>query len=187
MSPAPDALDDKEIVARVVDGDTELFAVLVRRHQRAVYGLGLGFFKNTEDTGDFVQDVFLKAYRNLSSFLGKSKFSTWLYRIAYNTAVNAIKRRREYQSLAEDLEIPDFDDPQRKTLREASRGAIRAAMADLPERYRVCLDLYFFYDLSYPEIETVTGFPVNTIKSHVFRAKGILRDKLRDEAEGSAV
>lgn len=181
---APNAPDDKEIVARVVDGESELFAVLVKRHQRAVYGLGLGFFKNSDDTGDFVQDVFLKAYRNLPGFLGKAKFSTWLYRIAYNTAVNTVKRRREYQSLAEDLEIPDFDDPQSKTLRETSRQAVRSALEDLPERYRICLDLYFFYDLSYPEIEVVTGFPVNTIKSHVFRAKAILRDKLRDEAEG---
>jgi len=184
MTPAPDASDDKEIVARVVDGETELFAALVKRHQRAVYGLGLGFFKNAEDTGDFVQDVFLKAYRSLPGFLGKSKFSTWLYRIAYNTAVNTVKRRREYQSLAEDLEIPDFDDPQRKALRETSRQAVRCALEGLPERYRICLDLYFFYDLSYPEIEAVTGFPVNTIKSHVFRAKAILKDKLRDEAEG---
>jgi RNA polymerase sigma-70 factor (ECF subfamily) len=184
MSPAFGEPDDKALVDRVVAGESEVFAALIKRHQKAVFGLGLGFFKNEEDTGDFVQDVFLKAYRNLPGFQGKSKFSTWLYRIAYNTALNAVKRRREYQSLAEDMEIPDFDDPQTRTLREASRAAIRTALDELPERYRICLDLYFFYDLSYPEIEGVTGFPVNTIKSHVFRAKALLRDKLRDEAEG---
>lgn len=85
--------------------------------------------------------------------------------------------------MAEDAEIPDFDDPQQKAVREASREAIREAIDELPERYRVCLDFYFFYDLSYPEIEVVTGFPVNTIKSHVFRAKAMLRERLRDEAE----
>ena len=187
MSPAPDTLDDRTIVARVIEGESDLFALLVKRHQRAVYGLGLSFFKNAEDSGDFTQDVFIKAYRSLPSFLGKSKFSTWLYRIAYNTAVNAVKRRKEYQSLAEDIEIPDFDDPQSKVLREASKKAIKAATEQLPERYRICVDLFFFYDLSYPEIEVVTGFPVNTIKSHVFRAKALLRDKLRDEAEGERV
>lgn len=186
MSPAPDTLSDQSIVERIIGGESGLFAELVKRHQKAVYGLGLGFFKNAEDSGDFTQDVFLKAYRSLPGFLGKSAFSTWLYRIAYNTAVNAVQRRREYQSLAEDAEIPDFDDPQRKAERECSRTAIRAAVGELPERYRVCLDLYFFYDLSYPEIEVVTGFPVNTIKSHVFRAKALLRERLREEAEGGS-
>ncbi len=186
MRPDAGALDDREIVERVAAGEAELFSLLVQRHQRAVYGLGIGFFKNADDAGDFVQDVFLRAYRNLPGFLGKAKFSTWLYRIAYNTAVNAVKRRKEYQSLADDAEIPYFDDPQEKALRETSRAAIRKAVDGLPERYRVCLDLYFFYDLSYPEIEVVTGFPVNTIKSHVFRAKAILREKLRDEAEGGS-
>jgi len=187
MSPAPEELDDRTIAARVVAGESGLYSVLVRRHQRAVYGLGLGFFKNSDDSGDFVQDVFLRAYRGLPGFQGKSKFSTWLYRIAYNTAVNAVKRRREYQSLAEDAEVPAADDPQRDAVRETSRCAVRKAVGELPERYRVCVDLYFFYGLSYPEIESVTGFPSNTIKSHVFRAKAILREKLRDEADGGPI
>ena len=184
MSPPEEELDDRTAVARAVAGESELFALLVKRHQRAIYGLGLGFFKNADDAGDFVQDVFLKAFRSLPGYRGNSKFSTWLYRIAYNTAINAVKRRKEFHSLAEDAEIPDFDDPQDKAVRSAAKEAIAAAVADLPERYRVCLEFYFFYDLSYPEIEVVTGFPVNTIKSHVFRAKAILRDKLRDLADG---
>jgi RNA polymerase sigma-70 factor, ECF subfamily len=181
---AADGIDDGIIVERVVAGDTELFRTLVERHQRAVYGLGLSFFRNTEDAADFTQDVFLKAFRSLASFQGRSRFSTWLYRIAYNAAVNNLKRRKEYRSLAEDAEIPDFDGPERRTLRAFARDAVSGAVAELPERYRICVDLYFFYDRSYPEIEAVTGFPVNTIKSHVFRAKKLLRERLRDEAEG---
>lgn len=184
MSPAPDDIEDRTAVERVLRGETELFALLVRRHQRSIFGLGLGFFKNAEDASDFVQEVFLKAYRSLGSFQGSARFSTWLYRVAYNTAINGIKRRKEYRSLAEDAEIPDFDDPERQAIRSASRQAVVEAVAELPDRYRVCVDLYFFFDLSYPEIEVVTGFPVNTIKSHVFRAKSILRDKLRDFADG---
>jgi RNA polymerase sigma-70 factor (ECF subfamily) len=184
MSLAAREPEDRELVARVVAGDNEAFAVLVKRHQRAVYGLGIGFFKNADDAGDFVQDVFIKAYRSLAGFQGKSKFSTWLYRVAYNTALNAVKRRHEYLSLAEDAEIPDFDDPERQALRKAAQSAVAQAVAELPERYRICVDLFFFFDRSYPEIETITGFPVNTIKSHVFRAKAILRGKLRNEVEG---
>lgn len=187
MTPAAPDAEDNLLVALASDGDGEAFAVLVRRHQRAVYALGLGFFKNGEDAGDFVQDVFIKAFRNLRSFRGKSKFSTWLYRIAYNTAINAVKRRREYLSLAEENEIPDFDDPERQALKEATRSAVAEAVAELPERYRICVDLFFFFDRSYPEIEAITGFPVNTIKSHVFRAKAMLREKLRREAGGAEI
>lgn len=177
-----DGLDDAALVRGIVAGETELFAQLVRRHQRAVRGLAIGFLKNAEDADDFVQEVFLKAYRNLAAFQGRSRFSTWLYRIAYNHAVNSVKRAKEYRSLAEDEEIPDYDDPERLALREASRKAVAEAVAALPERFRICVDLFFFYDLSYPEIETVTGIPVNTIKSHVFRAKKLLRESLRDSA-----
>ncbi|GAB1483541.1 sigma-70 family RNA polymerase sigma factor [Treponema sp.] len=176
--------DDRTIVQRVIAGESELFGQLVRRHQRAVYGLGLSFFRNGEDADDFVQDVFLKAFRSLSSFQGRSRFSTWLYRIAYNTAINGVKRRKEYRSLAEDEEIPDFDSPERRVLRLYAQEAVTEAIKELPERYRICIDLYFFYDRSYPEIEAVTGFPVNTIKSHVFRAKQLLRKRLSNEAEG---
>jgi RNA polymerase sigma-70 factor (ECF subfamily) len=128
--------------------------------------------------------VFLKVYRGLSRFEGRSRFSTWLYKIAYNTAVNGVTRRKEYRSLAEEEGTRDEDTPERKLVREASREAVLVAVGELPERYRVCVDLFFFYDRTYQEIEVITGFPVNTVKSHVFRAKKLLREKLGEIAEG---
>jgi RNA polymerase sigma-70 factor (ECF subfamily) len=176
--------DDLLIISQILSGQKELFRFLVKRHEQAVYGMGLSFFRNPEDASDFTQDVFLKVYRGLSRFQGNSRFSTWLYKIAYNTAVNGVTRRKEYRSLAEE-EVPcDEDTPERKLVREASRGAVLAAIGELPERYRICVDLFFFYSRSYQEIEAITGFPVNTVKSHVFRAKKLLREKLLDIAEG---
>jgi RNA polymerase sigma-70 factor (ECF subfamily) len=107
-----------------------------------------------------------------------------LYKIAYNTAVNGVNRRREYRSLAEEDLVSDGDTPERSALRGAVRDAVLEAVRDLPERYRACVDLFFFYDRSYQEIEAITDFPVNTIKSHVFRAKKLLRKKLEDYTEG---
>jgi RNA polymerase sigma-70 factor (ECF subfamily) len=185
--PAPvpaDEADDLSIAGRVAAGERDLFRHLVTRHQRAVYGMGRSFFRNREDIADFVQEVFLKAYRSLARFESRSRFSTWLYTIAYNTAVNKITRRREYQSLAENEEAVDRDNPERKLVREAARDAVLSAVGELPERYRICVDMYFFYDRSYQEIGAITGFPVNTIKSHVFRAKKLLREKLKGIAEG---
>jgi len=158
----------------------------VRRHERAVYGMGLSFFRNREDASDFCQDVFFKAYRNLSSFEGRSRFSTWLYKIAYNTALNEVNRRKEYLSLADenaDKLINSGDTPDKIALRNAAKEAVKAAIKELPERFGVCIDLFFFYDRSYQEIEAITGIPVNTIKSHVFRAKILLREKLEHLAE----
>lgn len=90
----PGGLDaaDEDIITRVLDGDTEAFSVLVRRHQSRVIRLGYGFFKNTDEAEDFAQDVFVKAFVGLASFRGRSSFSTWLTRIAYNTGINAKRK-----------------------------------------------------------------------------------------------
>jgi RNA polymerase sigma-70 factor (ECF subfamily) len=173
--------NDYVIVSQIAAGQKDLFRLLVRQHERAVYGMGLSFFRNPEDARDFTQEVFLKAYKSLGSFEGRSRFSTWLYKIAYNTAINEVNRKKEYLSLAEEnieaLSNPG-DTPERQALRCAAKEAVERAVKELPERFRICVDLFFFYDRSYQEIEAITGFPVNTIKSHVFRAKKLLREKL---------
>ncbi|MCL2069659.1 MAG: sigma-70 family RNA polymerase sigma factor [Treponema sp.] len=175
--------EDRTLVAQIVSGQKELFRLLIKRHERAVYGMGMSFFRNTDDASDFTQEVFLKVFRRLSHFEGRSRFSTWLYKIAYNTAINKLNRNKEYYSLAEESLVPDTDTPERKVLRELARSAVLEAVRELPERFRLCVDLFFFYDRSYQEIEAITGYPVNTIKSHVFRAKKILRGKLASYAE----
>jgi len=182
-----DDADDHLIISQIIAGQKDLFRLLVRRHERKVFGMGLSFFRNREDASDFTQEVFLKVYRGLSGFEGKSRFSTWLYKIAYNTAVNRVTRNREYQSLASEEEgetlLRDNETPERILVRQAAKQALLDAMKELPERYRVCVDLFFFFDRSYQEIEAITGYPVNTIKSHVFRAKKMLREKLEGIAD----
>jgi RNA polymerase sigma-70 factor (ECF subfamily) len=173
--------NDELIVSQIAAGQKDLFRLLVRRYKRPIYGMGFSFFRNAEDASDFTQEVFLKVYRSLPRFEERSRFSTWLYKIAYNTAINGVNRRKEYRSLAEVVIEPSDDDtPERLMIRKAAREAVLASLRELPERYRVCIDLFFFYDCSYREIEAITGFPVNTIKSHVFRAKKLLREKLAD-------
>jgi len=172
--------NDELVIGQIRAGQKNLFRLLVTRYQRAVYGMGLSFFRNAEDASDFSQEVFLKVYRSLSRFQGRSRFSTWLYKIAYNTAINGVNRRKEFHSLAEEeFEPGDGDTPERQVIRAAAREAVLASLQELPERYRVCIDMFFFYNCSYREIEEITGFPVNTVKSHVFRAKKLLREKLK--------
>ncbi|AEE15966.1 sigma-70 family RNA polymerase sigma factor [Treponema brennaborense] len=162
-------------------GNSAAFAELVALYRRRVAALGMSFFKNQSDTEDFVQDVFIKAYTKLATFRGDSLFSTWLTRIAYNTAVNSIKRRKEYLPIADENALFDLDwTPEERQLRRITVEAVREAMAELPKRFAMCLDMYFFYDMAYSEICEVIGLPMNTVKSHIFRAKKILREKLAD-------
>lgn len=173
---------DLLLVKSVLKGDDRAFAKLISLYQARVVALGMSFFKNTTDTEDFIQDVFLKAYTNLATFRGDSLFSTWLTRIAYTTAVNSKTRRKEYLPLIDEEIVFDRDEtPEGKEIRRATIESVREAIKELPEKYAICLELYFFYDISYNEISIITDFPVNTIKSNIFRAKSILRDKLRGE------
>jgi RNA polymerase sigma-70 factor (ECF subfamily) len=184
---------DELLVSKIASGEKELFRLLLKRYEKQVYGMGFSFLRSANDAADFSQEVFLKVYKNLGCFEGRSRFSTWLYKIAYNTAVNKVNRRKEYLTLAEgaaegggaenDLSeaggVPLWaHTPERELIRNAVKEAVREAVRELPERYRVCIDLAFFYERSYEEIEGITGFPLNTIKSHVFRAKKILRERL---------
>ncbi len=181
QSYSKEALQDFELVKRVSKGDSSAFTILVEKYEKKVRALGYSFFKNDTDTADFVQDVFLKVYTNISTFRKESQFSTWLMRIAYNTAVNAKNRRKEYVALSENAEILDNDySVEEKQLRELTAQAIREALNELPKHFALCLDLYFFYDFSHNEISVITGLPVNTIKSNIFRAKKQLRQKLED-------
>lgn len=174
MTEAP-GVPDEVLVAMVLDGQPEAFGELTRRHQRRVLRIGYGFFRNAEDAADFAQDVLIKAYTALASFRGTAKFSTWLTRIAYNTAINQARRKPRYDPLEGDpVDVRELA-PEDRHIREETVAALRKAMGDLPQKYAVCLDMYFYLDMKYGEISEATGFPVNTIKSHVFRAKRDLR------------
>lgn len=175
-------LRDYEVCKAVLNGNTQAFAVLAAQYQKRVYMLGLSFFDNTDDCEDFVQDVMLKAYTALDTFRGEAPFVTWLMRIAYNTALNSVQKKCRYTSLAEGVEIEyQGDNPEEKHLNECIRLSVREAVNDLPDSYRICIDLYFFYDMSYTDIATVIDLPLNTIKSHIFRAKKILREYLKED------
>lgn len=170
-------VSDEEIVCRVLNGEVELFAEIVRRYQQKIFNIGFMFFRNSDDARDFAQEVFVRAYEALSSFKGKSKFCFWFTRVAYNHGINTSKSGTRPESLIE--HAWEGEAPDESFVRSEVRDALRKAVSALPENFRVCVDLYFFYGLSYGEISEITGYPVNTIKSNMFRAKQVLRDLLK--------
>lgn len=172
---------DKKLISDVKKGKSDSFALLVNKYQLKIRRLGLSFFKNTTDAEDFVQDVFIKIYTNIKSFRGDSLFSTWLMRVAYNTAINSIKRKKEYVSLAEDYELEDSDlNPEERHIRKLMIEAVQESLREIPKKFSLCLDLYFFYDFSYADISDVLDLSLNTVKSHIFRAKKLLKRKLEN-------
>lgn len=191
MNRRKDISNNKEdlcICRKVINGKTDAFGLLVSKYQKRIYILGLSFFKNETDSEDFVQDVMLKAYKALPSFRQEASFSTWLLRIAYNTAINSVQKRREFSSFAEDMEVESvFLTPEEKHLRRCMKASIRKAVNNLPEKYKVCIDLYFFYGMPYADIEMVTNIPVNTVKSHIFRAKKLLKTELEVQWQGERI
>jgi RNA polymerase sigma-70 factor (ECF subfamily) len=169
---------DEQIVKQILLGGIEGFKIIVERYQKKIYGIGMRFFKNMDDSHDFTQEVFIRAYENLKSYAGRAPFRFWLSRIAYNHGINRIGAQRIESEVPEET-AADGLTPEKGHVRGEVREVLMEAVSKLPERYRVCVDLYFFMGLTYGEIREITGYPLNTIKSNVLRAKIMLRDELK--------
>jgi RNA polymerase sigma-70 factor (ECF subfamily) len=170
---------DEGIVRHILDGDIEQFSLIVERYQKHIYGIGMRYFKDSDDSIDFSQEVFIKAYEKLGTYRGDAPFKFWLTRVGYNHAKNLIKQKRFDESLKESIAKDKAGTLEKKHIADELRGLVRRAIDSLPEKNRVCLDLFFYLGLTYQQIREITGMPVNTIKSHVLRAKNILRNSLR--------
>ena len=173
---------DLKIIRDVLAGEKSKFSELVIEYAPKVKAFARRFFHHEGDLDDLLQEVFVKAYSALGSFQGKSLFSTWLLRITYTTAINILKRTKV------DLPLPDYFDkpaagitPEESHIRDLSVEAVREAVSDLPEVYKQCINMYFFDGLQYKEIAEILDLPLNTVKSHIFRAKKNLSEKLKEE------
>lgn len=171
---------DFSLIKSALNGNKKSFGILVSFYKAKILSIGKRFFHNDADAEDFVQDVFIRVYLNLDTFRGESLFSTWLMKLAYTTAINSIKTKKESNQLEDEEIIPDSKilSPENQHLAHLARRAIRNAIKELPEKYSVCIEMYFFYDISYRDISEITEFPINTVKSYIFRAKKMLKEKL---------
>jgi RNA polymerase sigma-70 factor, ECF subfamily len=171
--------DDEHIIRMVLNGNVNLFRIIVERYQKRIFNIGMSFYRNIDDANDFVQEVFIKVYDSLDSFRGLSRFYHWMIRVAYNTAISSAKAVKQTGGLIDELAEDGGKSPESSHLSSEIKKSIELAMRDLPDDYRVCIELYFFHGMPFSEISDITGMPLNTIKSNVFRAKKILRNALR--------
>lgn len=181
---------DQELVRRVQAGDQTAFNLLVLKYQHRVLKLVGRFVNDAAEAEDVAQEAFLKAYRALASFRGDSAFYTWLYRIAINTAKNAlVSNRRRPVDFDLDLQDPDqydrqaklkeADTPEGVLLTEEIRTVVEQAMEELPEDLRTAIVLRELEGLSYEEIAEAMDCPVGTVRSRIFRAREAIDKKLK--------
>jgi RNA polymerase sigma-70 factor (ECF subfamily) len=186
---APDTREDAELVRLVLAGDTDLYAVLVNRYRTRVSRYVERFTYDVEDARDVTQDVFIKVYGALDSFDPHFKFSTWLFRIAGNAAIDHLRRRRVRlvpleRPAGENGEARAVDPPETRPnpheefTRQRLREALSAAIDHLPDDYRELISLRHYGEMPYEEIAELKGMPLGTVKNKLFRARQALRDLL---------
>ena len=177
------SLSERELIERATAGERAAFSRLVVVHESKVRALLLRLSSDATVADDLAQEVFLRAYRGLVGFRGHSSFGTWLYRIAYNVFLNYRERTKRFAELPGDYDVrtaapEDALSPPRSDLRRDLKGAI----AELPDRYRAVVVLYYLQEVTYPEIAEILDLPLGTVKTHLHRAKRILRRHLDPDA-----
>ena len=191
---------DLSLVQRAQKGEAGAFDALVRRYQHKVVKLVMRYVRNQTEAEDIAQEAFIKAYRALPRFRGDSAFYTWLYRIAINTAKNALAARarnpvqfdidrgegRDDGDAPFDLQdrMTDTATPEALALTEEIRATVTAAIEQLPEDLRTAIMLRELEGLSYEEIATTMDCPVGTVRSRIFRAREAVDARLREIFDG---
>ena len=181
--------DDSMVLARVLAGDEDAFAILVRRYEPKLRVYVSGIVAVEEEARDLVQEAFIRAWRHLDQYDKSFRFSTWLFRIAHNVAIDHLRRRRQPTvslEMGEDNEGDEMrldpPDPGRGPLSELANRELAAAMAReierLPDSYRELVTLRHLVGLSYNEIADMKGLPLGTVKNKLFRAHSVLREAL---------
>lgn len=184
-------MTDKELIKLILQGDREKFRIFVEQYQQMVFRTSMGFLHNKDDADDLTQEVFILAYHSLSRFKGESAFSTWLYRIAVNAALNKVRKSSKNfimqrldslfgseKSGAAMFSPSDHEDPESIIIRQENSEWLQKALDSLPENQRTAIILSRYDDLPQKEIADIMGITEGAVEALLQRAKKNLREKL---------
>ncbi len=180
--------NDQYYITKVLEGDTSAFSVLVDRYKDLIYTLALRMIKNREEAEEVSQDTFIKVYKSLAKFKGDSKFSTWVYKVTYNTCLDRLKKLKRTQNT---VAINAFTEHEVKTLDSAlealeikeRKQAIQECIGLLPSDDSFLLTLYYFEEQSLDEIAKVVSLKPNNVKIKLYRSRKKLASILRARLE----
>jgi len=186
-------MNEAELIHKAQSGDVRAFEQLVEEYQQSVFNLAYRMIGNHEDASDMAQEAFIKAYFNLSKFKGNSKFSTWIYRIATNSCLDEIKKRKKTPtySMSESIEIEEGEitreiedkssNIEENFEREEQLKMVNKAIGRLQENHRIIIIMRDVNNMSYEEIAEILKCSTGTVKSRISRARTILHDFLKDD------
>jgi RNA polymerase sigma-70 factor (ECF subfamily) len=168
--------NDQIIINQILEGDSHAFTKLVDSYKDLVFTLALRMLKNRDEAEEVSQDTFIKVFKSLTKFKGDSKFSTWIYKVAYNTCLDRLKKNKRKQS---EVAIDEFTEHHIKTIDNAldkmeqdeRNKAIKNCLELLPHEDSFLLTLYYFEDQSLDEISKITGLTANNVKVKLFRSR----------------
>ena len=176
---------DDELVAKAQKGYRKAFERLVERHQRMVLNAAYRILRNHEDAEDAAQESFIRTYTFLSTLREGTKFTSWLYQIVTNICLSKVKTSHAQQVFVDvdgeeaEAKHPELSDwtanPEEIVAKEEFNGQVQEMVASLPPHYRAVITLYHLNDFSYEEIAKTLGLPVGTVKTHLYRAKEMLK------------
>ncbi|RLD73162.1 MAG: RNA polymerase [Bacteroidetes bacterium] len=169
-------LDENILIQRTLNGDVQSFEEIVKRYNMMVYTLAYRILKNREEAEELAQDVFIKIYSSLKSFNMKSKLSTWIYRITYNTSINKFKSQKRRIVTTEIDRYAEFNaavipDVHSNVAEIEKQKIVNDSILKLPETDRIIITLYYYEELSIKEIAEITELSVQNIKIKLYRSR----------------
>ncbi len=175
---------DEEIVRLIQSGSFEFFGVLIKRYEAKLGRYARKFLSDNEDINDVLQDIFIKAYKNIQGFDVKRKFSSWLYRIAHNELVNALRKKKKKALSLFDLDVflPQYlhnNNLNEQAELRNTQETVDKCLDKLEIKYREPLILYYFEEMNYKEIADVMQIPISTVGVRIKRAKEIMKNILK--------
>ncbi|MDP2838384.1 MAG: sigma-70 family RNA polymerase sigma factor, partial [Candidatus Moranbacteria bacterium] len=162
-------LSDEAMVERIRSNDQELYAVIVERYQNRLLRYALSLLKDEHKAADVVQESFIKAFINLHSFDTKKKFSSWVYRIVHNEAMDSIKKYRKETPLLDDIDFPSNENVERDFEQKEITAAVRKCLGEMPLLYAEPLTLHYIEEKSYEEISDILRIPMGTVSTRMSR------------------
>ena len=178
---------DQEIIAEILKGNSRRFAVLVDRYKDRGMTLAVRILGSREEAEEVLQDAFVRAYRGLRDFRSEAKFSTWFYRILYNLCMTRLSRRKgsptrveqdeelNSETVSGDSEVPT---PLQIAETQELRAILLEEISRLPDHFRAAVTLFYLEDLSYGDLALTLNLPLGTVKTNLFRARVLLRQRV---------
>jgi len=175
--------DEKEIVKRIVKDDFRAFELLVKQYEKLVFYVVHRLVQGQHNKEDICQDVFIKVYQNIGKFQFQSKLSTWIARIAYLTAVDYTRKSKKdfFSEYPDDIDRYHFTDenPEEELIQKDAAAYINSIIEQMPIQYQTVITLYHLNEFSCAEIQDITGIPEGTVKSYLFRARKLMKEKMQ--------